>query len=146
MDGTAGFSSSSWSRTHPSGNRVCGETQGKRHHQNGVQYQQLSQPLPGRIHTHRLHPPQPSQFLVDKDRWFKPFNDTDPTSLTFVYPLFHRVDGTKVKGKLDELVRTEPLKVQTRPEDGSTDVGSIGWDRISMGTILCIRVLVFIAL
>jgi hypothetical protein len=85
----------------------------------------------------------PNFLSIKEDRWFKPFNDTDPTLLTFSHRLYQRVDGKKVKGvKLGDLVPAQPLKVQTRPGDGGpTDTDGVEWDCVSIGSLLCVRVL-----
>src|ERR1700685_1125986 len=79
----------------------------------------------------------PNFSSIKEDRWFTPFDDTDPTLLTFSHRLYQRVDGKKVKGaNLGDMVPAEPLKVQIRPGDGApTDTDGIEWDRVSIGSL-----------
>lgn len=67
-----------------------------------------------------------------------------PDTPDFSYRLYQRVDGKKIKGgKLGDMVPAKSLKVQTRPTDGPpTDTdGTVEWDRVSIGSLLCVRVL-----
>ena len=84
---------------------------------------------------------QPNFKSVRSDRWFTPFDEDDPTTLTFIYPLYRRADAKKLNGKLGDLIAVEPLKVQTPPVDGATEPENIGWDHVLIGSLLCVRVL-----
>jgi hypothetical protein len=74
-------------------------------------------------------------------RWIPPFDESDPTTVTIIHPLFKRGDGKTGGGKLGALVPVGPLKVQTPPTDGSTAGQNVRWDTVEVGSLLFVRVI-----